>query len=281
MGNKVLLDTFEYAPLSNRVRNLHVLFGPEDKTNKVLFYIHHDIWSSNDNSFDLDFLEELASRGFTIVAPSLVSGNIGSIKAVMEDIYLALKWTKFNFKDLGSPYKGIGLLCSGFGAQLGMLSFASNYSPAFQSLFGNESLNIDYKGIALISPITDIREFNENIDSNGSSINYRQKLLSTIYGPNYQNSILFQKTGSSIDCARSLVSCKAKIMVQSFEKDSLFLANQKAVDNLKLSGGFPLNNIYFEEKMNMFDYLMSDNKDIYKKPMDDLSEYCSNLWNYD
>lgn len=37
MGNKVLLDTFEYAPLSNRVRNLHVLFGPEDKTNKVLF----------------------------------------------------------------------------------------------------------------------------------------------------------------------------------------------------------------------------------------------------
>ena len=176
MGNKVLLDTFEYAPLSNRVRNLHVLFGPEDKTNKVLFYIHHDIWSSNDNSFDLDFLKELASRGFTIVAPSLVSGNIGSIKAVMEDIYLALKWTKFNFKDLGFPYKGIGLLCSGFGAQLGMLSFASNYSPAFQSLFGNESLNIDYKGIALISPITDIREFNENIDSNGSSINYRPKL---------------------------------------------------------------------------------------------------------
>ena len=85
MGNKVLLDTFEYAPLSNRVRNLHVLFGPEDKTNKVLFYIHHDIWSSNDNSFDLDFLKELASRGFTIVAPSLVSGNIGSIKAVMEE----------------------------------------------------------------------------------------------------------------------------------------------------------------------------------------------------
>ncbi len=92
---------------------------------------------------------------------------------------------------------------------------------------------------------------------------------------------MFQKTGSSIDCARSLVSCKAKIMVQSFEKDSLFLANQKTVDNLKLSGGFPLNNIYFEEKMNMFDYLMSNNKDIYKKPMDDLSEYCSNLWNYD
>lgn len=274
------IQTFEYVPPSNRIRKLNVIFGPEDKKNKVIFYIHQDVWSTKNGEEDFKFLNELSKKGFTIVVPTLEFGHIGGMKAIMEDICLALRWVKDNLDMLGSN-NGLALLASGFGAQIGLLSYSCIYSSAFRSLLDFEEIDINIKGMALISPITDIREVYIEPNDQGTNASYRQSLLSLVYGPNYQNSTLLLKTASSIDSARTLSSCKAKIMIQSFAKDNLFIANQKIVDNLKLSYLEPINKIYSAEDHSFDEYIEGENIGKYIEEISDISSFLSNLWNYE
>lgn len=275
-------QSFEYAPLSNRVRNLKVIFGPSDRKNRVVFYIHHDVWSDNDASEDMDFLFSLAENGFTIVVPELESGHIGGLKAVMEDINLALRWTKINLETLGSDGDfGIAMLASGYGAQLGLLTYACNYSEAFRSLLEIQPLDLNLKGIALISPLTDVREVYVALDDASANASYRKNLLSIIYGPNYLESKLFARTSFSNDYARTLSACKAKVMVQCFKNDKLFIANQKIVDSLKLAYLEPINKVYIEDDLSFDEYIKGINVEKYKAQTRDVCSFIGNLWNYD
>lgn len=276
------INSFEYAPLSNRFRNLKVIFGPRDRKNRVIFYIHDDVWSDNDSSKDMNFLISLAGNGFTIVVPELESGHVGGLKAVMEDIHLALRWTKINLETLGSDGNfGIAMVASGYGAQLALLSYACNYSESFGNLLELRRLDLNLKGIALISPLTDVREIYVTPDDQSINASFRKNLLSKIYGPNYQDSNLFMRTSSSSDYARTLAACKAKIMVQCFKNDELFIANQKIVDNLKMAYLEPIDKIYAGDDLSFGEYIQGTDIDKYKDQQKDIISFISNLWNYD
>lgn len=273
--------TFEYAPNSNRLRILKVIFGPLDKNNKILFYFHHDIWSNNDNSKEIPFLKEIASHGFTIIAPALIPGKIGGLKGMMEDVRYALDWTESNLDYLQKGRKDFAFVGSGFGAQLALLSSSSNYSPLFRNLFEFTDKKYPLKGLALISPITDINDLFSPSNTTGKNIAWRKEILTYEYGPNYESSNLYKLTSSSKEYSRTLVACKAKILVQFFNDDPLVSNNMRILDNLRLLGGRPLFYGYDIKGYSLEGLLNDFRKEEFKKPIKDLVEYVGNLWSYD
>lgn len=273
------VQTIEYDPSGNRHRELKVVLGPTSRDNKIVFYVHNDIWSDCSASLDLEFLKSLSSYGFTIIAPSLCDGSKGGLGGLMDDIGYALKWLKDSLDELGNHPKSFAFLANGFGAQLALLAYAANYSPQFRSILNFPNLELSIRGAALVSPITDLKEVAAINETDPNMISFRQKILAQAYGPNYQTSVLYQKTASSYDYCRTLAALKARIHILNFSNDLFMPSTTKFYDNLKLNGGYPTGKLIENSSISREEFFSNpvseDGLDILKT----LSESLENLYN--
>ena len=141
-------------------KNAHTLdiFRPEnnESTLPLVVNIHCEGFIFENNSFDDNFCAYIASLGFCVVSIKLPKAESEDFKSLLEDVTDAFIWIEKNASSLQFDTNNAFLCADSVGANLALVSYCINQSELLSKIYKTENFSLNFKAIALSSPITEL-----------------------------------------------------------------------------------------------------------------------------